>query len=425
MKAKLPVLLLIMLIVTNPKRISAQDPAWVRDNTWFFDNFTKDTLSWDLFRETFIGVAPAPSADFDGFFYDALYQTKLAAPGLCYGMDVMAMLIMKNGGHLGFCHPPYVYSGVGRPDDPNLETAIEITHGNQINHGFLSFMLDVLAANELRNGNYAYLKVQEFLSKDDQPVICISGSQGGITGDSGHVIVPYAIEQIGNTRKIYVYDPNRSYYVAGTDGKDFYDTHQNFILINATTGSWSYLMAGSMGTWFGDPGSGGRIVAAPLSVVGKKDRLPQSLLAEGAIAINTILIYGNNVKVEQITDLKSGRRLMNEKGNDIETHEDRRLKNVLPFISFAGIIPASGKKGNAYFIRGNSQLDIQIRAFGDYKIGMMFNGKFKLIKGHGNGNIEHYGSPRLSTTASHQKKISAPPILLNNASKFNGSKHRP
>jgi hypothetical protein len=388
---RIPIVLVIILTTVANFKTAGQDPAWVRDNTWFFDNFTKDTLSWNLFRETFIGVAPAPSADFDQFFYSALYQTRLASPGLCYGMDVMAMLIMKNGGHLGFCHPPYVYSGVDRPDDPNLETAIEITHGNQINHGFLSFMLDVIAAGKLRDGNYAFDKVVEYLSKNDPPVICISASSGGLTGDSGHVIVPYAVQQTGSIKKIYVYDPNRSYYVNATDGRAFYDAGLNFIQVDANTGSWTYNMAGALGNWFGDPNSGGRMVAVPLSVVGKKDRLPQSLLAEGAIAINTILIYGD-VKVEQITDHLNKRKLISDNGKDVETNESRRLKNVLPFISFGNTGTGSGN-GNAYFVRGLDQLDLQLRACGYYKIGFMFNGNYKYITGIGEGSVQHVFTP--------------------------------
>ena len=286
------------------------DPEWAKRNTWFFDNFTKDSLTWAMFRETFIGVAPAPSADFDQIFYHALYKTKLSAPGLCLGLDVMELLMLKNGGHLGYCHPPFVYSGVARPDDPILETAIEITHGNQINHGFLSFMLDIIAMDKLRNGKFCADKVEEYLAKGDYPVICISAS-GGIFSDSGHCIVPYAVTHAGGMTKIWVYDPNRSWYVNAPDGKPWYDAHNNFILVNDAAKSWTFTMAGTLGTWSGDPGNGGRIVATPLSVVGRKDRLPQSLLAEGAYALNTIMIYGN-VNIEQVIDPRNGKQMMND-----------------------------------------------------------------------------------------------------------------
>src|SRR5690242_13477983 len=99
------------ILVTAKPKAQDPDPEWARKNGWSFDNFTKDSLTWAMFRETFIGVAPAPSADFDQVFYDAIYKTKLSSPGLCYGMDVMELLMLKNGGHLGYCHPPFTYSG--------------------------------------------------------------------------------------------------------------------------------------------------------------------------------------------------------------------------------------------------------------------------------------------------------------------------
>lgn len=383
---------LSVLILLTAIKSPAQDPdpEWAKRNGWFFDNFTKDSLTWNMFRETFIGVAPSPGAlDFDQVFYDNLYKTKLSSPGLCYGLDVMELLMLKNGGHLGYCHPPYVYPGGARPDDPNLETAIEITHGNQINHGFLSFMLDVIAVNKLRDGNYCFAKVQEFLSQGDYPVICISSSEGILSQD-GHCIVPYAVTQSGSTKKIWVYDPNRSWYIDAPDGRQWYDAHNNFITVNATTGAWSFTMVPSFGTWSGDPGNGGRIVACPISVAGKKDRLPQSLLAEGAYALNSILIFGN-IKLEQITEPCSGRHLLNETGTALETAEDKRMNNMISLVPLNGGYHSKGsEKNNGYFFRGSDPVTIRFRPFGEFKVGMMFRGKYYEIKGTGKGEVQEF-----------------------------------
>src|SRR6185503_18631761 len=137
----IPVFAAILLFTLNT-RAQDPDPEWAKRNGWAFYNFTKDSLPWSIFRATFIGVAPSPSADFDLLLYNSLYKTSLSSPGLCYGMCAMALIMMKNGGHLGYCHPPYMYTGGARPDDPNLETAIEIMHGYQISHSFLTFALD-------------------------------------------------------------------------------------------------------------------------------------------------------------------------------------------------------------------------------------------------------------------------------------------
>lgn len=403
MKPRYFIILFAAMLLFSVNTLSQDpDPEWSKRNTWFFDNFSKDTLPWSLFRETFIGVAPAPSADFDQIFYDALYQTKLAGPGLCYGLDVMALLMLKNGGHLGYCHPPFVYSGGALPDDPILERAIEITHGNQINHGFLSFMLDVIAVNKLRDGNYCYAKVQEFLAKGDYPVICISSAEGILSQD-GHCVIPYAVTQSGGTKKIWVYDPNRSWYINAPDGKPWYDAHDNFITVNAGTGAWSFNMVAPFGMWSGDPGNGGRIVAAPLSVVGRKDRLPQSLLAEGAYALNSILIFGN-VVVDQIADPCNERRYKNETGNELEQSGEKRMNNLLGFVPLNGGHPSKGSaKSNAFFFRGSEPVVLSYRAYGDYKIGMIFRGKYYEVTGTGKGEIRQF-SPEENFFKLEQRK---------------------
>lgn len=386
MKKYLILLFAGTLVVTAKIKAQDPDPEWTKRNTWFFDNYTKDSLTWAMFRETFIGVAPAPSADFDQVFYDQLYKTKLSSPGLCYGLDVMALLMLKNGGHLGYCHPPFKYSGGGPPDDPNLATAIALTHGNQINHGFLSFMLDVIAVNKLRDGNYCYAKVQEFLTKGDYPVICISSSEGILSQD-GHCIIPYAVTQSGGTKKIWVYDPNRSWYVNAPDGKPWYDAHNNFISVNTATGAWSFTMAGALGVWSGDPGSGGRMVAAPLSVVGRKDRLPQSLLAEGAYALNSIMIFGN-VIIDQVTDPCTQRQYMNDVGTGLEQTGEKKMNNLLGFVPLNGGHPAKGSAmNNAFFFRGTDPVHLRYRAYGNYRIGMIFRGKYYEATGVGKGEV--------------------------------------
>jgi hypothetical protein len=382
----IPLFAAILLLSINT-RSQDPDPEWAKRNGWGFYNFSKDTLSWALFRETFIGVAPTPSADFDQFFYNGLYQTKIASPGLCYGMCVMALLMMKNGGHLGYCCPAHLYSGGGPPDDPNLEKAIEITHGNQINHGFLSHLLDVIAVNKVRDGNYAFAKVQEYLAKNDPPIICISDSSGGLFGTKGHCIVPYACTGSGSNKRIWVYDPNRTWYGTGPNGRIWYTNHDNFISIDGTTGAWSFAFSGG-GAWNGAPGnpptSGGRIIAAPLSVAGRKDRLPQSLLAEGLYALNTIIIFGN-VTIEQLKDPVSGRQLVNDAGTDLEQCEEKRMNNLFSFIPFSGgrSLPTGNNK--TLIFRGSNPMHINFRAQGKYKIRMLYHGKYYEMSGTGNG----------------------------------------
>lgn len=381
---------------------NAQDTNWVKKNTWYFDNFVKDILPWSLFRETFIGVAPAPSADFDQLFYDLLYKDQLAAKGHCYGMDVMAMLMMKNGGFLGYCHPPYVYSGsyvsntnpdgmasndtVG-PNDRNLKTAIEIVHGYQITHGFLSFLLDVIATGKSRDGRYSYLQTNFYLAKNDPPVISIT--KGLSPADGGHVIIPYFTKDMGGTKRIYVYDPNRSFYEPGADGKDWYKNGNNYIEVNNGSGEWKFTMAGGE-LWKGSPGGDGHCLVIPISVAGRKDRLPQSLLADGAYALNTIIIFGD-VNVEQITDPANQKQMLNDEGNELEPCEEKRLNNIIRFIPLGKPASSTGsKKTETYFFRGADPVDLQFRAIGEYRIGVIFRGRYYEEKGNGNGDVQYF-----------------------------------
>ncbi len=374
----------------------AQDPNWVKNNTWYFDNFTKDVLPWSMFRETFIGVAPAPSADFDQVFYDALYKTQLAAKGHCYGMDVMAMLMLKNGGHLGYCHPPYMYSGtIASPDnpadsigpaDPTLKTAIGLVHGNQINHGFLSFLLDVIAIAKSRDGRYTYSQVNYYLAKNDPPVISVTKDIS--PADGGHVLIPFFTKDLGATKRIYVYDPNRTYYKSGADGKDWYVNGNNYIEVNSATGAWKFNMGSE--DWSGSPGSGGHCIVIPLSVAGKRDRLPQSLLADGAYALNTIFIFGN-VRVDQISDMEGKKNFFNKNGTNMEPCKEKQLNTVMPFYRFSGELSSRGpERNNAYFFRGSDPVKLRYRAFGEYRIGMIFHGKYYEIKGEGKGNPSEF-----------------------------------
>ncbi|MFN8290851.1 MAG: hypothetical protein U0U70_11375 [Chitinophagaceae bacterium] len=397
-------------------KTEAQDTNWVKNNTWYFDNFVKDTLSWAIFREAFIGVAPAPAADFDQLFYTYLFRDQLASKGHCYGMDVMAMLMKKNGGHLGYCHPPYMYSGsyasntnpdgmpsndtVG-PTDRTLRTAIEIVHGIQINHGFLSFLLDIIAKHKNRDGRYAFQQVDEYLAKDDQPIISITLDLSPQKG--GHVLIPYYTESGGGTKKIYVYDPNRTWYRDGATGHDWYTSRSNYIEINSGSGAWTYTMCCDT-VWAGDPGSGGNLLVIPLSIAGKKDRVPQSLLADGSYAINTVMIWGN-VNIEQISETKGTRKYFKDDGTGIETTPGKSLDNILPFIPMDGAGPSKGSsKAATYFFRGSDPVTFRYKAYGNYRIGMMFHGKYYEIKGTGKGTTQEFSPEAKYLTPVRQRQ---------------------
>lgn len=381
---------------------NAQDPLWVRDNTWFFDNFTQPELGWDLFRETFIGVAPAPSGDFDLLLYETIYKTELASEGHCYGMCVLAMVMKKNGGHLGYCCPPYIYSGdmVNGPTDTTLRRAIQIMHGYQISHRFLLFLLDVIAISKNRDGNYAHQQFRYYTAKDDPCVISVTKSVSPT--DGGHVIVPFFEEDLGATKRIYVYDPNRSYYEPGADGRDYYHNRQNFIEINTATGNWTFTMADGE-VWTGNPGSGGNCIVIPISIAGRKDRLPQSLLAEGAYALNTIFIFSNNARLTQISDPQTGKNWLNNTGTDLEPVVEKRMTNVLPFIPMNGG-KTNSSKNQTYFVRNDNDFTLTLEAKTEegYRVGFMGKYAYLEISATGKGtetlHIEGLDTPNPTCT---------------------------
>jgi hypothetical protein len=386
------------LLTLQEMQAQPQDTNWVKNNTWYFDNFQKAILPWSLFRETYIGVAPEPSGDFDQLFYDYLYKNKLASSGHCFGMDVMAMLMKKNGGHLGYCYPPYVYPGeVGNsgdtvgPYDTTLFNAIGMVHGNQINHGFLLFLLDLVALNKSRDGNYAYQQVEYYLAKGDYPVISITKKFS--PADGGHVLIPYFLKTEGTIKKIYVYDPNWSFYEPGPEGHGYYTspTASNYITINSTSGRWEFNKNSTTPEiWSGVKSdlSSGNCIVLPLSVAGKKDRLPQSLFADIGQAINTIFIFGD-VKVEQFED-ENGRRYYNENGTGPETDDAKRLNYLMPFNPLGGKATKDPEDAAVYFFRRGNPVDIRYRAYGDYKIGMIFHGNYYELTGKGVGETDYF-----------------------------------
>ncbi|MGH2553835.1 MAG: hypothetical protein ACRDEB_08960, partial [Chitinophagaceae bacterium] len=130
--------------------------------------------------------------------------------------------------------------------------------------------------------------------------------------------------------------------------------------------------------------------AIPISIAGHRDRLPQSLLADGAYALNTIFLF-RDVKVDQFSDPVKGLQYFNDMGNDIELCEEKRMKNIMPFIQMDGALSSKGSgRTTVYFFRGTDPVDIKYRAFGEYRIGIIFQGKYYEVKGMGHGDQRQF-----------------------------------
>lgn len=355
-----------LLVIAAVSEIPAQSVDFVRDNTWSFNNFQRSdtTIFWDLFRDSYIGVAPTPAAasPFEVLLFNELYKKQLFPVGHCFGLDLTALEMTRYGGIDGYCAPAFQYpTGAGdtMPADPNLLRLIQKMHSRQLGFRFLYNILDVLAQGKNRDGVYAFDQFKYYKAKGE---FCILSISKAITpADGGHAIIAYDYQDLGSTKRIYVYDPNRSYYKTGADGKDYYDNHNNFVEITTSNKKWLFNMVGN-DVWTGDPSAGtdsagGNLIVLPFSVMRTKDRLPQSLFADAAEAVNKIFIFGKDVKINQIST-PDGRQMYDAPGSDC-LEENAPLRSAMPFIPINGGKPLHAEVA-MWLVKGESDFELQI-----------------------------------------------------------------
>jgi hypothetical protein len=363
------VLVIAMLI---PLLCPAASPAQysVATDGWSFHNWNTKPMPWDVYRDTFIGIPPtedALSSAFDVLFYEQLYKEKLSENGNCFGMSLMSLMMLKNGGHLGFCLPVNQYSGdlVGMggtylgPTEPMLKRAINIMHGHQVNLPTVQLILDIIAQHKSRNGSFAYDSFQNAKLQKDFTLISITKSIN--PADGGHTLVAYDAQDLGGgNKKIFVYDPNRSW--ADSAAQPWYTGGQNYIAINGD--AWSFTMAGTSGTWSGDPGSlsGGNIMIIPISVTGPHTRSPASMGDQiiGRI-LNELLLTGSSASIEQVTD-DNGKRLFIPGTQEIDTSPTGMLSMVPWYPSDQASASAESVRVFFQIGRAGSTLNVSVRS---------------------------------------------------------------
>ena len=351
----------------------AQDTSFLQKNTWYFDNFGKPqaSITWDLFRETFIGIAPDydDAGIFDQLMFDNLYAKSLFPPGHCFGLELMLCHLLRYGGHAGFCAPAsqypgsYVSSGdeLG-PDDLRLEHAIQVLHGHQINYRFLSHMLDIIAVNKNRDGNYAYGQYKYYEAKKEPMVLSVTKSLVPSETDGGHVLLPYFATEEDGFKKIFVHDVNHSFFNPDTSEHNFYTNRNNYVKINPSDGCWSY--GGGLnysGCSSGGPSGSGNLIIMPFSIVARKDRLPQSLFADAAEALGKIFVLSQETQLEQLS-VPDGRRYFQPGRQDVEFADSLAMHSVLPFVPINGGKPLPKDATQLYFVRGENNLNVTIQA---------------------------------------------------------------
>jgi hypothetical protein len=347
-----------------------QDTNFVRKNTWYFENFGDSTVSWDLFRENYIGIPPNynDAFYFDRVLFDEVY-TKMLGTGHCFGMSLLALQLLRYGGYDGFCSPasqyPRKYTGneYREPADPRLFHSIQMMQGHLLNFRVISNMLDIIAENKNRDGGFAFDRYKFYEAKKEYCLIGVT--ENFDPAGEAHALLPYFAtdDGAGNVR-IYVYDVNRPFNKPGPNGHDWYTGGQNFVQINTNNNTWSYDMADTCACpWSGSPSGGlsgsGNIFIFPFSIMRSKDRLPQSIFADAAEAIGKIFILSQDAQVEQLST-PDGRRYLQSGVQELETSDSVALRSVLPFISLNGGQPDKDA-AQLYFVRGESALDLALK----------------------------------------------------------------
>ena len=366
-------LVAVLVLLPGLKTASALD---ARDFSWSFHNFNTASLTWDQFRDTFMGIPPTRdplASGFDVLFYDQVYQSNLSKDGNCYGMSLLTLMVRQNGGHLGVCAPVrqyagdagatppapnYVYAG---PSDDLVRRAINQMHGHQVNEATLQLTLQTIAIHKNHDGSYAWDQVRYYKLRNDPTLVSITKTLN--PQDGGHTLVAYDATVVNGRNRIWVYDPNRTF--ANPDQALWYNTGQNYIEMNGS--AWSFDMGGAF--WSGNPAdwNSGNILITPVSVTGPHGRSPSSLGDQiiGRI-LNELLLTGDGASIAQVTD-KAGKRLFRPGTYELDTDPATGMLKMVPWYPSNN----GGPRQLLYFLLGNvgGELNLEVRSDGrDYKL---------------------------------------------------------
>lgn len=386
------------------------DPA--RDG-WYFENWGESgEFSWDLYRQTYLGINPTHDcveAPLDCAFYEIFKNC--AQKGNCGGMSLLALGIFKHGGYQGFCGPACFYTGTKSPDRADLHQSINIFQARQFSAPGIENFLDVVNAGNLGNAEAAFKKIKAQLGNGDYAILSIAS---GLLGEEAHTVIPYALDEHptgfpAGTKVIYVWDPNYPY----DQYPNYYTSHNNRLIISGPF-DWKY----AQGTGTTSPGNNylcsgaakGWCFAVPMSVVLHKARQPIAvdMVIEG---VTTLFVSGPGCAVAQIED-ETGRRFYTAEADghivrdEIETQPTRRLLNIGRWPWYAsdqnGELP-----GELYFMRRPAgSPPIQITLYGsDYRLMYAHAGDLIEIQARGRGSERARDVLRLTGVATAQQNL--------------------
>lgn len=378
-------LIFIVLYLTIPLYSGdefVEKHCWRFENTTYFtDGGGNTVLPWEIYARSFIGISPDSNTakvlcPLDYAFYKAYNAAFAVAAGNCFGMSLLANIIYKEEGHMGFCKPIYTYSGdFNGPASAKLCTTITVMQCHEWSHSGILWMAENILGTHVKDPNYAYEQVEYYLSMGDLPVITLVKNSDLV----GHTLIPYKLEESGGKRYIYIHDPNKWYPHDST----FYDDHENYIEITVGSDNWSYQFDDT--TEWGSPN--GYIFATPMSTVKASSRNPLQL---GGVtdAMNDVFLTGAHIS--QISD-SEGRKFYKTSANshnrlsEIEDDTSQRIKGVFRMpMTFAG--SRTGKEPpELYFAIGPAGRDLN---FEIASVGKEY--KFEMA---GKGNVVKLSSP--------------------------------
>jgi hypothetical protein len=355
---------------------------FAEENGWYFNNWKDDILSWEVYSKSYIGIPP--TRDEENYkaecgFYDEYFKG-LAKTGNCFGMVLTSMIIQKEGGYKGFCPPLPQFSGEldkitnetdDGPSNSELRTLINTMQGHQLGNLVVNYIIENQSFFHSGNGGTELANaITRGLNNGDPTLLCIT-EEILTTNMAGHTLLPYAVEtNDDNVSKIYVYDPDRSWY--SSNWKEWYQSGSNFVTVDID-GKWSFKRSSGI-TW-----ERGYIFTIPLSKIGPTDAPPFSGIGDLSTRI-VMILSGDGADIVQASD-ERGKRLFIPGSIRIDMNDTTGKLGLYPLISW-GQDSITKERSKQIFISKNlfpDELDLRLKP-GNNKWELYFIGKNKVIR---------------------------------------------
>ncbi|MFA6234376.1 MAG: hypothetical protein WC824_09390, partial [Bacteroidota bacterium] len=341
-----------VLALTLILQTSAQLPA--KEYGFGFDNFKDLSVSWEIFQNSFYGIPESSAAAaFDALFYELGFKEKICASGNCFGMSLLSILMNRDGGHMGYCAPPYQYSGDmnygGGPSDAKLRRVINILQGHQLSLACIMEMLDQITGLHSQDGSKVIKRCEATIAKEGPCIISVTKTLN--PSDGGHAMIAYAVA--GD--KIMVVDPNRVWANTNDGHRDWYEGDLNYI--ECMPGNWKFFLNDTI-TW---PTSKGHLTVYPVSVAEPTGRTPTSLGLNVSDLLAKIFIVSKSsgATILQVSDA-SGKRLFLPDSKAIDVDSASGMRSIVPWFPSVTSENAGPFPFELYFsIRTPSYLEVE------------------------------------------------------------------